>query len=57
MYVRELNATLSDTKLSHQELNEKQVYMLVFIVSYKVCIVTIITSDLSGVFILININL
>ena len=50
MPVRELNS-------SHQELNAKQVCALAFIASDKICVVTIIASDLSGVIILIDINL
>ena len=39
-----------------RELNAKQASMLAFIVYDKVCIVTRIASDVSGVTILININ-
>ena len=40
-----------------RELNAKQAYVLTFIVYYKVCIGTIIISDVSGVSIVIDINL
>ena len=40
-----------------RELNTKQVCVLAFIVSDKVYIITIITSDISGIIIVININL
>ena len=40
-----------------RELNAKQACTLTFTVHDKLCIVTIITSDVSGVTILININL
>ena len=57
MCMRELNAKQLGTKLSHQESNVKQACVLAFIVSDNVCIVTVITSDLSAVIILIDINL
>ena len=40
-----------------RELNTKYVCSLAFIVCYKVCIVTIIASEISSVFIIIDINL
>ena len=43
-------------ELNMRELNGKQACKLAFIVSNKVHIVTIITSDISDVIILININ-
>ena len=44
-------------ELNPRELNAKQVCTLAFIASDKVHIVTIITSDISGDIILIDINL
>ena len=44
-------------ELNPRELNAKQACVHAFIVSDKVCIVKIVTSDLSDVIILININL
>ena len=45
------------TELSNEELNAKQACMFAFVVSNKVHIVTIITSDVSSVIILIDISL
>ena len=47
---------LKARELNVMELNAKQACTLVFIVFDKVCIVTIIASDISSVIILININ-
>ena len=55
--MRELNAKQLGTEPSHQELKAKLACVLAFIVSNKVCIVTIIAPDLSSVIILIDINL
>ena len=57
MYAIELNTKQLGTELNHQELNAKQACILAFVVSDKVCIVTIIAFDLSDVIILVNINL
>ena len=52
-----LNARQLGSKLSHQELNAKQACTFAFIVSDKVHFVTMTASDLSGVIILIDVNL